>query len=72
MAEGSFKAPCLKVMDEVQATWQCVLITKHGKRVVTLVPADKSADEIYHFLRGKDAVVVVVISPAVEDSRSLK
>jgi prevent-host-death family protein len=72
MGAGSFKVHCLAVMDEVQAKRQAVVITKHGKPVAKLVPADKPTDEIYHFLRGKGAVVGDVISPAVEDWGNLK
>lgn len=36
---GEFKTHCLTVMDEVQATGQPVVVTKHGKPVVKLVPA---------------------------------
>jgi prevent-host-death family protein len=69
MAAGSFKAHCLAVMDEVQAKRETVVITKRGKPVVKLVPADKDKDkdEIYNFLRGKGAATGDVISPAIED-----
>ncbi len=72
MAAGSFKARCLAVMDEVHAKRVTVVITKHGKPVAKLVPVDKDTDGIYHFLRGKGAVVGDVVSPAIEDWGSLK
>ena len=72
MAAGSFKAQCLAVMDEVQAKRETVVITKHGKPVVKLVPADKATDEIYNFLRGEGAVTGNVISPAIENWGDLK
>ena len=37
MKAGEFKAKCLKVMDEVLATGEPVLITKRGKPVARLV-----------------------------------
>jgi prevent-host-death family protein len=40
MAAGEFKAKCLKVMDRVNKTREPVLITKKGKPVAKLVPAD--------------------------------
>jgi prevent-host-death family protein len=67
MVAGLFKAQCLAVMDEVQAKCETVVITKHGKPVAKLVPADQGTDEIYNFLRGKGAVIGDVISPAIED-----
>ena len=65
MAAGSFKAHCLAVMDEVQAKREAIVITKHGKPVVKLVPADKDADDIYGFLAGKGAVTGDTVSPAI-------
>ena len=72
MAAGSFKAQCLAVMDEVQAKRETVVITKHGKPVTKLVPADKDTDGIYNFLRGKGAITGDVISPAIENWGDLK
>ena len=40
MAAGEFKVHCLAVMDEVQSRREAVLITKRGKPVAKLVPAD--------------------------------
>jgi len=39
MAAGEFKTRCLTVMDEVKKTREPVLITKRGKPVAKLVPA---------------------------------
>ena len=72
MAAGSFKAQCLAVMDEVQGKRESVVITKRGKPVAKLVPADKDTDEIYNFLRGKGTITGDVISPALEDWGDLK
>jgi prevent-host-death family protein len=65
MAAGSFKIHCLSVMDEVRATRETVLITKHGKPVAKLIPADKDADDIYGFLAGKGSVAGDVVSPVL-------
>ncbi len=67
MAAGAFKVHCLSVMDEVQAKRESVLITKHGKPVAKLVPADTDADDIYNFLAGKGAITGDVVSPALSD-----
>ena len=64
---GAFKAQCLAIMDEVQARREGVLITKHGKPVAKLVPADEEADEIYNFLRGKGEITGDIIAPAIDD-----
>ena len=67
MAAGFFKAHCLAVMDEVQAKRESVVITKHGKPVAKLVPADQNTDDIYNFLAGKGAITGDVVSPAISD-----
>lgn len=74
MAAGSFKANCLAVMDQVQATHEAVVITKHGKPVAKLVPVTKETDEIFNFLAGKGAITGDVVSPALtpEDWGDLK
>ena len=65
MAAGSFKIHCLAVMDEVQAKRESVVITKRGKPVAKLIPADNDADDIYNFLAGKGAITGDVVSPAI-------
>jgi prevent-host-death family protein len=35
---GQFKAECLALLDEVAATGQPVVVTKHGKPVAQVVP----------------------------------
>jgi prevent-host-death family protein len=65
MAAGMFKAHCLAVMDEVQAKRESVLITKRGKPVVKLVPADRNTDDIYGFLAGQGSITGDVVSPAL-------
>jgi prevent-host-death family protein len=74
MAAGVFKTNCLAVMDEVQAKHETVVITKHGKPVVKLVPVSTDTDEIYNFLGGKGTVIGDVVSPAIsaEDWGELK
>jgi len=63
MAAGSFKVHCLKVMDEVQSKRESVVITKRGKPVAKLVPADKDTDDIFGFLAGKGRIIGDVVSP---------
>ncbi len=65
MAAGFFKAKCLAVMDEVQATQETVVITKRGKPVAKLVPVNAETDEIYNFMKGKGTITGDVISPAI-------
>ena len=52
MAAAQFKAQCLAVMDHVSQSGRPVVITKHGKPVVKVVPATESEDEIFGALSG--------------------
>ena len=67
MTAGLFKVHCLAVMDEVQAKRESVVITKHGKPVAKLVPADKDTDDLYNFLGGKVAITGDVVAPALSE-----
>ena len=53
MAARSFKVHCLAVMDQVQSKREAVVITKHCKPVVKLVPHGKDTADIYNFLSRK-------------------
>ena len=63
MAEGEFKAKCLAVMDHVFQSGEPVLITKHGKPVAKLVPAEKPGDDIFGYLAGKAKIVGDIVGP---------
>jgi len=71
---GEFKSRCLAVMDEVQATGESVLVTKHGKPVVKLVPAKGTDDYIFGYMAGKAKIVGDIVSPVtpLDDWDSLK
>ena len=45
MAAAEFKAKCLKVMEEVAATGEEVIVTKRGTPVVRVVPTPGAAAE---------------------------
>jgi antitoxin (DNA-binding transcriptional repressor) of toxin-antitoxin stability system len=59
-------------MDEMQSKREAFVITKHGKPVAKLVPADQ--DDIYNFLAGKGTVTGNIVSPSMssEDWGNLK
>jgi len=54
---AQFKSQCLAVMDRVSQSGQPVIVTKHGKAVVKLVPAEISEDDIFGFMAGKARIV---------------
>jgi len=43
---SAFKARCLALLDEVEATHQTIVVTKHGRPVAKLVPLDGPAPTI--------------------------
>ena len=65
MAASSFKIHCLSVLDEVQAKRETIVITKRGKPVAKLIPAEQNADDIYNFLAGKGAITGDIVSAAL-------
>jgi len=67
IAAGEFKAKCLAILDEVNATGEPVLITKRGKPVARVdVPpreqASESPDSIFGFLRGMATITGDIVS----------
>ena len=63
MPAGEFKARCLKVMDHVRAKREPVLITKKGRPVAKLVPADGGTEDIFGCLAGRIEIVGDIESP---------
>jgi prevent-host-death family protein len=57
MPAGQFKAKCLAIMDQVSLSGEPLVITKHGKPVVKLVPVKKDADDIFDYMAGRARVV---------------
>ena len=63
MPAGQFKAKCLALMDEVQATGETVVVTKRGKVVAWLTPPREervqqpTVDSIFASLRGLATIV---------------
>jgi prevent-host-death family protein len=49
---AEFKARCLAVMDEVEATGEEVTITKHGRPVARLVPVAADEQTLFGRLAG--------------------
>ena len=64
MAAGEFKAQCLAIMDRVFESGEPVLITKHGKPVAKLVPAEKQTDDIFGYMAGKVKIVGDIVGTA--------
>jgi prevent-host-death family protein len=63
IAAGEFKARCLTLMEDVRSTREPLIVTKRGKPVVKLVPADDDKDDFIGRLEGVFRVVGDIESP---------
>ena len=65
MRASAFKARCLKIMNDIQATGEPVIVTKRGKPVVKVIPMKPENDDIFGFMAGKAKVIGDIESPVV-------
>ncbi len=63
MPAGQFKAHCLSVMDDVQATGEPVVITKRGTPVAKVVPVASKKEDVFGFMTGEFKIVGDIESP---------
>ena len=63
MPAGAFKAHCLTVMKQVQATGEPVIVTKRGAPVVKVVPVQVENRDIFGFMAGRVKIVGDIESP---------
>jgi prevent-host-death family protein len=63
ISAAAFKTHCLALMDDVQSTREPVVITKRGKPVAKLVPADNARREFIGRLKGLIEIVGDIESP---------
>jgi prevent-host-death family protein len=60
---SEFKAKCLKIMDEVAATGEPVLITKNGVPITQLIPAKRKPETLFGALKGSVSIKGDIIAP---------
>ena len=65
MPAGQFKAQCLRVMEEVKKYRTPVVITKKGRPVAKLVPADTPAADVFGCVAGTAKIVGDVEAPVL-------
>ncbi len=63
---GEFKAKCLKLMDQVARDRRPIVITKRGKPVARLVPAEEKPRSIFGFMRGTLKITGDIVGPTGE------
>lgn len=69
IAAGEFKSRCLRIMDVVQSTREPVLITKKGRAVARLMPAEEPSDDFLGKLAGTMKIAGDITAP-IEDTKS--
>ncbi len=70
IAAGEFKARCLALMEDVRSTREPLVITKRGKPVAKLVPADDDEPDFIGRLKGVFHVVGDIESPIPDEWES--
>ena len=63
---GTFKAQCLRIMEEVRLTRTEVTITKRGVPVARLVPIESEAPELFDCMSGQAAIDGDLVAPTTE------
>jgi prevent-host-death family protein len=66
VSAASFKADCLRLMDEVAQKRAPIIITKRGKPVAKLVPVDDAPIDPFGCMAGTAKICGDIISP-IED-----
>jgi prevent-host-death family protein len=64
---AEFKAKCLKLIDEVAATHQPLVITKRGKPLAKLVPIeDETGADLFGYMKGTLTIADDIVQPIPE------
>ena len=63
MKASEFKAKCLQLMDDVAATGEPVVVTKHGRPVSRLEPYRKRPTTLFGSLAGAMILTADIIDP---------
>ena len=63
---GEFKAKCLHLLDEVQRSRKEILITKRGRPVARLVPADETPAPLFGRMKGTIEICGDIMAPTGE------
>ena len=64
---GQFKAQCLALMDEVEKTREPIVVTKRGKPVAKVVPAEPEKDDLFGFWKGKITIHGDIVAPVFDE-----
>jgi len=65
MRASVFKARCLSIMNDVQATGEPVIVTKRGTPVVKVVPVEPRKNNLFGFMAGEFKITGDIENPVV-------
>ncbi len=68
---ATFKAECLKLMDQVEKTRKPIVITKHGRPVAQLAPIPTDPRSLFGYMKNSLAIQGDVTAPLDEDWSAL-
>lgn len=64
ISAAEFKAKCLKLIDEVAATHEPLIITKRGKPLAKLVPIeDETLQPMFGYMKGTVTITGDIVAP---------
>jgi prevent-host-death family protein len=66
IAAAEFKAKCLALLDEVEQSRKELVITKRGRPVARLLPAEKEFPQIFGRMKGSGRILGDIIGPTGE------
>ena len=67
MKASEFKAKCLKLMDEVAASGEEIVITKRGRPVSRLTPYRERPESLFGIDKGRFEIVGDIVAPLDEE-----
>ena len=72
LAAAKFKAECLALIDTISQNHEPIIITKHGKPMVKVVPVDENIDVNQKPLKGAATYIGDIVSPIDEKWEATK
>lgn len=61
---ATFKAECLKLMDQVEKTREPIIITKHGRPVAQLAPVPPDPRSLFGYMKDTVRIEGDIVSPS--------
>ncbi|MSV30577.1 MAG: type II toxin-antitoxin system prevent-host-death family antitoxin [Bryobacterales bacterium] len=68
---ATFKAECLKLMDQVEKTRKPIVITKHGRPVAQLAPIPAVPRSLFGYMKNSVAIPGDITAPLDEEWSAL-